>query len=190
MANEELKGTLAKWNDDRGFGFIAPADGGEDVFVHISSFGNLDGRRPAVNDPVLYVLNFRSSRAKAFSARINKIVAPKPSRIADGFALVAIGFFLAWVWGAIPVGPIFGAYLFMSILTYAFYWADKRRAETDRWRVTETALHVMEALGGWPGGLVAQMALRHKNMKRDFQMVFWAIVTIHVVMWIWWIFLA
>lgn len=40
-----IDGTLAKWNDQRGFGFIAPANGGPDVFVHISAFP-LDGIRP------------------------------------------------------------------------------------------------------------------------------------------------
>jgi cold shock CspA family protein len=38
-------GKLDKWNDDRGFGFITPARGGEPVFVHISAFPR-DGRRP------------------------------------------------------------------------------------------------------------------------------------------------
>ena len=31
-------GTLTKWNDDRGFGFITPAKGDRDIFVHISEF--------------------------------------------------------------------------------------------------------------------------------------------------------
>ena len=46
-------GTLVKWNDDRGFGFIAPAGGGAELFVHVSDFPR-DGRRPAVGEVVSY----------------------------------------------------------------------------------------------------------------------------------------
>ena len=47
------KGQITNWNDDRGFGFITPAAGGEQVFVHIKSFVNR-GRRPAGSDIVTY----------------------------------------------------------------------------------------------------------------------------------------
>lgn len=36
-------GTLTKWNQDRGFGFIQPAEGGEAVFVHVSEFPKMGG---------------------------------------------------------------------------------------------------------------------------------------------------
>ena len=46
-------GTLTKWNDERGFGFISPAQGSDDVFVHISAFPR-DGVRPMLNELVSY----------------------------------------------------------------------------------------------------------------------------------------
>jgi cold shock CspA family protein len=48
-----IEGTLTKWNDDRGFGFITPTQGGAEVFVHISAFPR-DGRRPAVGEPLTF----------------------------------------------------------------------------------------------------------------------------------------
>jgi cold shock CspA family protein len=40
-----FEGTLVKWNDDRGYGFIAPNQKGAEIFVHISAFPK-DSRRP------------------------------------------------------------------------------------------------------------------------------------------------
>lgn len=49
----ELQGTLKRWNDDKGFGFIRPAAGGEEVFVHISAVRG--DQRPRVGEPVAYI---------------------------------------------------------------------------------------------------------------------------------------
>lgn len=46
-------GTLTRWNDDRGFGFITPAKGAADVFVHISAFPR-DGVRPRLNELISF----------------------------------------------------------------------------------------------------------------------------------------
>jgi cold shock CspA family protein len=46
-----IEGTLTKWNDERGFGFISPNSGGPEVFVHVSAFPQ-DGRRPVVGERV------------------------------------------------------------------------------------------------------------------------------------------
>lgn len=53
MIGSERKGRLRNWNDDKGFGFVQPAGGGADVFVHISALRG--ERRPEVGDEVLYV---------------------------------------------------------------------------------------------------------------------------------------
>jgi cold shock CspA family protein len=50
-----LTGTLRSWNEDRGFGFIAPAHGGRELFVHISAFPR-DGSRPTIGEVLTYEL--------------------------------------------------------------------------------------------------------------------------------------
>lgn len=58
-------------------------------------------------------------------------------------------------------------------------------------RIAEKQLHVIEALGGWPGAFIAQRVLRHKNAKGSFQKTFALMVLIHVaalalITWIGW----
>lgn len=50
-----LSGTLRTWNDERGFGFIAPVNGGRELFVHVSAFPR-DGTRPTVGEILTYEL--------------------------------------------------------------------------------------------------------------------------------------
>ena len=76
-------------------------------------------------------------------------------------------------------------YAGMSGLTFVLYWIDKRRAGRGRWRISETMLHAAELLFGWPGALVAQQTLRHKNRKVSYQVVFWLIVVVHAGYWAW-----
>jgi cold shock CspA family protein len=48
-----LTGILRTWHDDRGYGFIAPAHGGREIFVHISQFPR-DGSRPTEGERLDY----------------------------------------------------------------------------------------------------------------------------------------
>lgn len=46
-------GTLTRWNDDRGFGFITPAaQGARELFVHVSAFP--PGERPRLNEVISF----------------------------------------------------------------------------------------------------------------------------------------
>src|SRR6185295_9355856 len=53
------QGKITKWNDERGFGFISSSEGGDSVFLHISSLPRGD-RRPSVNEAVSYTPAFDS----------------------------------------------------------------------------------------------------------------------------------
>jgi cold shock CspA family protein len=52
-------GTLAKWNDERGFGFIQPTTGTGELFVHISAFPR-DGIRPRIGELISFEVDRRS----------------------------------------------------------------------------------------------------------------------------------
>lgn len=67
-------GTLRSWNDDRGFGFIAPTGGGPEIFVHISAFPR-DGSRPTIGEKLTFELGH---------ARDGKPQAAKVVRLALG----------------------------------------------------------------------------------------------------------
>jgi cold shock CspA family protein len=48
-----FKGTLVDWKDDRGFGFIEPAEGGARIFCHLKAF-EVRVRRPIPGDKLTY----------------------------------------------------------------------------------------------------------------------------------------
>ena len=76
-----------------------------------------------------------------------------------------------------------GIYGVMSVFCFIAYYRDKRKAIKRQWRTPEATLHLLELLGGWPGGLIAQLALRHKVKKISYQLTFWTIVLLHGLVW-------
>lgn len=49
----EKRGQLRSWNDEKGFGFIRPEQGSEEIFAHISAMRGT--RRPVQGDRVFYI---------------------------------------------------------------------------------------------------------------------------------------
>lgn len=189
-----LTGTLQTWNDDRGFGFIAPAQGGQPVFVHIKSFptgtgrpvpGQLlsfemghgpDGRQRAVavafppRDPERR--STPPSRRRPDRARTTAAGSPLRLLALPVLALVYAG--VVWRWGFDLRVPLL--YAGLSLVTALVYAVDKSSAGRGGWRVPENTLHMLALVGGWPGALLAQEALRHKTAKPAFIVLFWATV--------------
>ena len=65
-----LKGQIKKWFDDRGFGFIQPDDGGDDIFARVSV---IEGGRgtPQIGTQVTYetIKDPRTGKVRAANVR-------------------------------------------------------------------------------------------------------------------------
>jgi cold shock CspA family protein len=66
-----LTGTLVEWNDDRGFGFIEPAEGGGRIFCHIKAF-DVRVRRPIAGDRVTYEVT-KGSDGRSAAAHVRPV---------------------------------------------------------------------------------------------------------------------
>ncbi|RYB93921.1 DUF1294 domain-containing protein [Nocardioides oleivorans] len=177
------RGVLEEWNDERGFGFIVPADGGSRVFVHVSAFPR--GRRPVAGSEVSYAEG-RDERGRRRADRVavvgaRRSGAPHPRGTVPALAVVGV---LVVVLAILTqrgdlhaLVPI--VYAVMSLATFATYGADKAAARAGRWRTPESTLHAMALLGGWPGALVARRLHRHKTRKQPFVTVLWLTVVVN-----------
>ena len=191
------QGRLSEWNDARGFGFVQPNGGGDRCFVHIRAFSARD-RRPALGDVITYdVQRDAQGRLNAANVRfalqrsgLRAGTASKGNGGRDWMPRRAIALlFLTGVVAATALGHcptwIAAIYLGLSALTFLVYWHDKSAAQHGRRRTPESTLQVMAMLGGWPGALLAQGMLRHKNRKASFQMTFWGAVVLNLVTLAW-----
>ncbi|MGZ8287401.1 MAG: DUF1294 domain-containing protein [Allosphingosinicella sp.] len=58
--------------------------------------------------------------------------------------------------------------LLVNLITLFRFREDKRRAVTGAWRVPESTLLGLAAIGGTPGALLACRLFRHKTRKQPF----------------------
>ena len=59
--------------------------------------------------------------------------------------------------------------LAVNVLTFIVYGVDKWKAQRGRWRVPETTLLGLTALGGSVGAWLAMQLFRHKTQKKKFR---------------------
>lgn len=211
MKSSLCSGTLIKWKDEDGFGFIRPKDGGKDVFLHISDIRDAT-RRPQEKDTIYYRRTVDATgKSRACDAFI---LGARRQRMGSGAYRNGRSATLSKAWqDAFPLSqlvilsvlPLIGivhlswvirnplpivAYPAMSAVTFALYADDKSRAKRGEWRISENTLHLCELAGGWLGGFAAQRVLRHKSQKQSYQTEFWIIVAGHYLAWLFWLWFA
>jgi len=189
-----IEGTIKTWNDDRGFGFIEPRHGGQEVFVHIKACAARSGR-PEVGQRVTFEVEMGADGKKR-ARRVEVIRSTRPATrqrndnparwgTASYFAIPAfliVFAVTALVW-RVP-GWVAGAYCVASVVCFVVYAIDKSAAAAERRRVSEATLLVLGLVGGWPGAIVAQQVLRHKSNKASFRASFWLTVIINALVFV------
>lgn len=58
-----IDGRLKTWNDGKGFGFITPVNGGQDIFVHISQYPR-QGGKPVIGEALSFEVTLNSDGKK------------------------------------------------------------------------------------------------------------------------------
>ena len=183
-------GTLKTWNDERGFGFVVTATGGQEIFVHIKAFPSGTGR-PTVGQVLTFEVDTGSdvkkkARAVQYPVRAKTSPGPRvefqarwtlPRKLAIPI-FVGIYAFVVLRWGFSL--PVLLTYLGLSLVAFLLYAVDKSAAKSGRRRTPENTLHFFSLAGGWPGALVAQQLLRHKTSKQSFVYAFWLTVLVNV----------
>lgn len=69
----------------------------------------------------------------------------------------------------------------INIVTLVTFWIDKNLAQNNKFRIQESSLVLLSALGGAAGGLAAMYLFRHKTKHAKFFLGLPALLLIHII---------
>lgn len=171
-------GTISNWNEDKGFGFIISTSGGKAVFTHIKNYSK-SHHKPFIGLEVQYMIA-NDSKGRMCAIKVVPLTGHKKNRTSIRHKYTSIILLLSFTTITIflfntnlmPLS-LLALYAAMSSVTYIIYAKDKSAAQTNAWRTSESTLHTLSLLGGWPGATIAQIFLRHKTNKVTFKVTHW-----------------
>lgn len=189
--DKRLTGIIKSWDDEKGFGFIELEGRRKDVFFHISAF-ETQRTRPKEGDEVIYILEAGSGKKPRAEAVWLRGEPPPPrtdmKRASETAVLWRLLALPAYAFGCLAFHSVWGIQALLviwmtisSAVCFCLYGWDKTQALKGQRRVPEAALLGWGLLGGWPGGLLAQVVLWHKTTKKAFQSAFWLTVMLSVM---------
>lgn len=185
-------GTLVLWDDERGYGFIESDGVRGRIFAHIKDFNRRAGR-PVLGDEVTFhaVIGREGKPAAWQIERVSPRTRParqsRPPRSGRRTIRIVLALmFAASLVAAIALGAVTihyaVPYLGVGVVSFVLHAADKRYAQSDRWRVREVTLHLVDLCFGIIGGLLAQGIMAHKTSKPAFAGMTLFILGAHIVL--------
>ncbi len=175
-----MQGYIVNFNTEKGYGFIRSDEQEENIFVHISKVKNSETLEQGQE------VTFEIKKTERGLSAVNVIAGAKQQSPYLIFGILSF-IFVAVVSVYLSQKTHFLlAYLIgINIATFLLYGYDKFISSGDKLRVPELNLQALALLGGSPSALVAQKFFRHKTIKSSFQLVYWGIVLIQVVVLVW-----
>lgn len=192
---ETYVGKVVRWNDDTQSGYIKVRSVKARVQFPQSAFV-FRNKRPEKHQRVSFVLGRRNGEWVATRVIPQGYAigfADQPAEQASGTlmngnggvteAVLAAAFVLLHLSAVAFLSlPVAVAYLLLSCLLLSLYRFDKRAAQSSgRTSVSDWVLHLLAALGGWPGALLAQLRYHHHTANIRFIRIFWLTVALNVV---------
>lgn len=188
---ETYVGKVVRWRDEERSGYIKVKSIKARVFFPQSAFVFRD-KQPIKHQQVSFVLGRR--KGEWVATRVipqgyalgwaDRESPPSGTLLGGGFSEMLLGsaFILLFLAAVSFISlPTASAYLLLSSLLLLLYRTDKRSAQSGRARVPDMVLHLLAALGGWPGGLMAQMRYQHHTSNIRFVRTFWLSVAVNAV---------